>query len=69
MAKYIDMNSFNYPMGLDVNLRHDKISQNANNTTSEIEYTLYLQSMTDNVIMRGSDEIANAEKVCSEKQN
>lgn len=36
--------------------------------TNDIVYTLYVESMTANVIMRAVFEIANAERISSEKQ-
>ena len=46
-------------------VRLDKRVKNANETA----YTLYVESMTANVIIRASIEIANAERTASENQN
>jgi hypothetical protein len=39
------------------------------NTANETMYTLFVESMTANVIIRAAFEIANAERISSEKQN
>jgi hypothetical protein len=46
-------------------VRQDKKLENAN----DIFFTLYVESMTANAIIRSAFEIANAEKISSEKQN
>lgn len=38
------------------------------NTANDITYTLYVESMTANAIIRAAFEIANAERISSEKQ-
>ncbi|MGD9672069.1 MAG: hypothetical protein AB7U98_01165 [Candidatus Nitrosocosmicus sp.] len=46
-------------------VRQDKKMENAN----DILFTLYVESMTDNAIIRAAFEIANAERISSERQN
>ena len=45
-------------------LRQDRKMEN----TNDIVYTLYVESMTANVIIRVAFELANAERISSEKQ-
>ncbi|WP_415311999.1 hypothetical protein [Candidatus Nitrosocosmicus sp. FF01] len=47
-------------------VRPDKRIENA---ADETTYTLFVESMTTNAIIRAAFEIANAERVSSEKQN
>jgi hypothetical protein len=46
-------------------VRQDKRIENANN----IIYTLYVESMTANVLIRAAFEISNAERIFSEKHS
>jgi predicted transcriptional regulator len=46
-------------------VRQDKKLENAN----DFLFTLYVESMTANIIIRAAFEIANAERISSEKQN
>jgi hypothetical protein len=46
-------------------VRHAKKNENEKDTV----YTLYVESMTANVLIRAAFEIANAERISSEKQN
>lgn len=50
-------------------VRQDKRLENINNNVNETAYTLYVESMTANVLIRAAFEIANAERISSEKQN
>ena len=46
-------------------VRQDRKMEN----TNDIVYTLYVESMTTNAIIRAAFEMANAERISSEKQN
>jgi hypothetical protein len=46
-------------------VRQDKKIENAN----DILFTLYIESMTANVLIRAAFELANAEKIFSEGEN
>lgn len=50
-------------------IRQDKRIENSNNTANEIAYTLFVESMTANAIIRAAIEIANTERTSSVTQN
>lgn len=50
-------------------VRQDKRVENTDNLSSDIAYTLYVESMTSNIIIRAAFEMANAERTFFEKQN
>jgi hypothetical protein len=50
-------------------VRQDKRIENLNDYANETAYAFFGESMTANVIIRAAFEIANAERISSEKQN
>jgi hypothetical protein len=49
-------------------VRPDKRTKNSSDSPNDIAYTLYVESMTANVIIRAAFEIANAERISSENE-
>jgi hypothetical protein len=49
-------------------VRQDNGIENSNTTANHKAYSLYVESMTANAIIRAGFEIANAERIFSEKQ-
>lgn len=50
-------------------VRQYKRIENRNTTANDKAYTLYVESMTSNVLIRAAFEIANAERISAERQN
>ncbi len=51
------------------NVRQDKRVENADNAAKDILFTLYVESMTANAIIRAAFEIANTERNSSKREN